>query len=107
MAVRIGKEKFESRILQAAKPVLVDFYSDSCIPCKMVSVTLGSIEEEYEEKLDVYKVNVNYEAELGGSYQVLAAPTLIAFYQGKELGRIRGAAKKEEILALFDGVWQS
>lgn len=44
--------------------------------------------------------------ELSGTYQVLAAPTLIAFYQGKELGRIKGAAKKEEILALFDSVWR-
>lgn len=106
MAGRIGKEEFESKVLQAEKSVLVDFYSDSCIPCKMVSVTLGDIEEEYEERLDIYKVNVNYEEELSGTYQVLAAPTLIAFYQGKELGRIKGAAKKEEILALFDSVWR-
>mgnify|MGYP000169491316 FL=1 len=47
MAARINAEQFEELVLKAEKPVLVDFYSDTCIPCKMVSATLGDIADEY------------------------------------------------------------
>lgn len=101
MAKRITGEEFETLVLQAEKPVLVDFYSDTCIPCKKVAVVLGDIEDEYEEKIDIYKVNVNYEETLIEKYNVMAAPTLIVFWQGNEHARTKGAVKKEEILELF------
>ena len=87
MAARINAEQFEELVLKAEKPVLVDFYSDTCIPCKMVSATLGDIADEYGDKIVVYKVNVNFEADLAAQYQVMAAPTIVSFYQGKETGR--------------------
>ena len=101
MAARINAEQFEELVLKAEKPVLVDFYSDTCIPCKMVSATLGDIADEYEDKIVVYKVNVNFEADLAAQYQVMAAPTIVSFYQGKETGRTRGTVGKDEITALF------
>ena len=101
MAARINAEQFEELVLKAEKLVLVDFYSDTCIPCKMVSATLGDIADEYEDKIVVYKVNVNFEADLAAQYQVMAAPTIVSFYQGKETGRTRGAVGKDEITALF------
>ncbi len=101
MAKRISGEEFETLVLQAEKPVLVDFYSDTCMPCKMVAGILGDIEDEYEEKIDIYKVNVNYEETLTEQYNVMAAPTLIVFWQGEEHARTKGAAKKDAILGLF------
>ncbi len=101
MAKRINKEEFETLVLKAEKPVLVDFYSDTCVPCKMVAGILGDIEDEYEEKIDIYKVNVNYEETLTEQYNILAAPTLIVFSQGKEYARTKGAVKKDAILELF------
>lgn len=97
MAARISKDDFEQRVLQSELPVIVDFYSDSCIPCKQLSPILGDIEDDYEDKLKVFKVNVNYEAELAEQYQVLASPTLIFFKEGKEADRIRGLVKKPEL----------
>lgn len=97
MAARISKDDFEQRVLQSELPVIVDFYSDSCIPCKQLSPILGDIEDDYEDKLKVFKVNVNYDAELAEQYQVLASPTLIFFKEGKEADRIRGLVKKPEL----------
>ena len=51
MAARITKADFEEKVLKADKPVLVDFYSDSCFPCKQLSLILGDIEDENEDKL--------------------------------------------------------
>ncbi|MCI7323574.1 MAG: thioredoxin family protein [Lachnospiraceae bacterium] len=97
MAARISKDDFEQKVLQSELPVIVDFYSDSCIPCKQLSPILGDIEDDYEDKLKVFKVNVNYDAELAEQYQVLASPTLIFFKEGKEADRIRGLVKKPEL----------
>ena len=51
MAARISKDNFETEVLKSELPVLVEFYSDSCIPCKQMSPILGDIEDDYEDKL--------------------------------------------------------
>lgn len=101
MAARISSADFEEKVLKADKPVLVDFYSDTCIPCKRMAGVLGDIEDEYEDKLYLYKVNVNYEEDLTAKYQVMSAPTLIVFENGEEKSRLSGAVGKDEIVKLF------
>ena len=64
MAKRISKEEFEDEVLNSKLPVVVEFYSDSCIPCKQLSPILGGIEDDYEDRLKVVKVNVNFDSEL-------------------------------------------
>lgn len=102
MAERINKDNFEEKVLKSSVPVLVDFYSDSCIPCKMLAPVLGELEEEREGKLAVYKVNVNYDTELAERYAVMGAPTLILFYQGEVQDRRTGAARKAELTEWID-----
>ena len=72
MAPRANAENFEELVLKSELPVLVDFYSDSCIPCKMMAGVVGDIEDDYEGKLNVYKVNVNFDESLASKYEVLA-----------------------------------
>ena len=98
MAKRVDKSQFQEEVLQSALPVLVEFYSDSCIPCKQLSPILGQIEEDFEEKLKVVKVNVNFDEELAAAYHVMASPTILFFQGGEETRRLRGAVKKEELL---------
>lgn len=97
MAARITKADFEGKVLQADKPVLVDFYSDSCIPCKQLAPILGDIEDENEERLFVYKVNVNFDTELAEEYGVMSSPTLILFKNGEKVDTKRGLVKKQEL----------
>ena len=97
MALRINAENFEEKVLKADKPVLVDFYSDTCIPCKQMAGILGDIEDENEDSLYIYKVNVNYDKELASRYKVMSAPTVVAFVNGQEKGRTVGLKEQEEI----------
>ena len=55
------------------------------------------IEDDYEDKLIVVKVNVNFDAELAQKYEVAASPTLLFFKEGKEANRIRGLVKRKEL----------
>ncbi len=103
MAVRVNQDNFEEKVLKADKPVLLDFYSDTCIPCKRMAGTLGEIEETYEDKIYLYKVNVNYDMELAQQYQVMSAPTLVLVNQGEEKGRLAGTVGKAEIIELLEG----
>ena len=102
MALRINAENFEEKVLKADRPVLVDFYSDTCIPCKQMAGILGDIEDENEDAIYIYKVNVNYDKDLAARYKVMAAPTVIAFVNGEEKGRIVGLKEPEEIETLFE-----
>jgi thioredoxin 1 len=98
MAARIGKDNFTASVLESRIPVLVEFYSDSCIPCKQMSPILGAIEDDYEDQLKVYKVNVNFDTELAAEYGVMASPTLVFFKGGTEVERLRGLVTKQELL---------
>lgn len=102
MALRINAENFEEKVLTADKPVLVDFYSDSCIPCKQMAGILGDIEDENEDDIYIYKVNVNYDRELAEKYKVMSVPTVICFVKGEAKGKTVGLKEQEEIEELFE-----
>lgn len=101
MALKVNAENFEAEVLQSDITVLVDFYSDSCVPCKRLSPVLAEIEEQYADTLKVAKVNINFDAELVEKYEIQVAPTLIFFKNGEETARLRGAVKKSEITDLI------
>lgn len=91
MAVRISKADFEEKVLKNELPVLVDFYSDSCVACKKLAPVLGGFEDDYEEKVAVYKVNTAYEPELVEQYEIASNPTLILYKNGEAVDRKIGA----------------
>ena len=97
MAERITGADFDKKVKNADGLVLLDFYSDSCIPCKQLSPVLGELEEAYAGKAAVYKVNVNYEEALSAEYRVMSAPTLILFQNGEPVDRKSGMQKKGRV----------
>ena len=76
MAVRVNVETFAAEVLQAKGLVLVDFYSDSCVPCKRIAPLLSEVAAADPDGLKVVKVNINFDAELAEQYAVQAAPRL-------------------------------
>lgn len=97
MAKRVSSEDFEAEVLGSDLPVVVEFYSDSCIPCKQLSPILGGLEDDYGDQVKVVKVNVNFDAGLAQKYEVAASPTLLFFKDGSEVERIRGLVKRPEM----------
>ncbi len=101
--MRINKDNIQKEVIESEIPVILEFYSDSCIPCKALSPILGEIEDEYEDKIKVCKVNVSAEADLAGEYGVMASPTILYFVDGEEIDRTRGMVSKEDILDKIGG----
>lgn len=104
MAVRIYTEDFKEKVLDSPVPVLVDFYSDSCIACKKLAPTLCDVEEEYEGKLNVFKVNTGYDTKLVEEYGILSNPTVILFKDGKAVDKQVGSKDYDELTDWIDSL---
>lgn len=102
MAERLNGAGFEKKALAQDKLVLIDFYSDSCIPCKKMSPVLAEVEEKYQDRIFVGKVNVAYEQELVQMFQVQSAPTFLFFKKGEVIERLTGAQKKEKLEEIIE-----
>jgi thioredoxin 1 len=97
MSVRLGEKNFTEEVKESSQLYIVDFYSDSCVPCKRLSPILYQIEEEYQGRLSVGKVNVAFENGLTEEYQVVSAPTVVFFQNGVEVERLTGLISKEQL----------
>lgn len=104
MALRVKEDNFDIEVLKADIPVIVEFYSDSCVPCKQMSVVLSELEDEFEDMLKIVKVNVNFSPDLAEQHQVMASPTLLYFKDGKELKRMSGLTKKAVIQEIIKDI---
>lgn len=98
MADRISKDEFEEKVQKSNLPVVVDFYSDSCVACKKISPALSQAETALEGQIHFYKVNTNFEEKLTEEYGILSRPTLIVFRSGQEIGRKTGAQNPKELI---------
>lgn len=104
MAERVSKSDFAEKVLKYPGLALVDFYSDTCVPCKRMVPVLTAVEGDYPERFFVAKVNVAFDSELVEEYQVTSAPTLLFFKNGEVIERLTGVLKKEELEEIINAL---
>lgn len=104
MALRVNADNFESEVLDAKGHILVDFYSDTCVPCKKMSATLSKIEDDLGGKVKITKVNINYDLVLAEKYDVLSAPTLLLFLDGDIVERLTGAISEVQLMEKLESL---
>ena len=94
----VTDHSFEQEVLQANKPVLVDFWAEWCAPCRMLAPTIDAIAAEHFDAISFLKLNVDDNPATAATYGIKGIPTLILFANGKEVERIVGAAGKDSIV---------
>ena len=88
------KNNFKAEVLDASEAVIVDFWADWCVPCKMVAPVLVKMAEKYQGKVKVVKVNVDQESELAMEHNIVSIPTLMVFHNGEVVKKQIGAASQ-------------
>jgi thioredoxin 1 len=98
----VTDQDFESQVVGAETPVLVDFWAEWCVPCHMVSPVVEEIGRDKGDALSVVKLNIDENPEVTRKYGVMSIPTLIMFVSGEEKARVVGARGKDAILKEID-----
>lgn len=88
---------FKAEVLDSNIPVLVDFWAEWCMPCRMIAPSVAQIAEAYAGKVKVGKVNVDDEGDIAAQYGIISIPTLLVFKDGQLAKQKVGAAPKHEI----------
>ncbi len=111
MTEHLTTESFKEKIFDFSKggewkflgerPMLIDFYADWCMPCKMLSPVIDELSKEYGGKIDIYKIDTQAEQELAASFGVMSIPSLLFIPLEGSPKMVTGGRSKEELKTLF------
>jgi thioredoxin 1 len=94
---------FDSDVLKAGTPVLVDYWAEWCGPCKMIAPVLDEIAVAYKGKLRIAKLNVDENQATPAKFNIRSIPTLMVFDKGLVTAQRIGAVSKSQLVAFLDG----
>jgi thioredoxin 1 len=90
MAREINAAEYETEVLGSSVPVLLDVYGVHCPPCRQLAPVIERLANQYEGRARVLKIEAGANRELAGSLAVSSVPTVLAFQDGREVGRLVG-----------------
>jgi thioredoxin len=102
--VEFNDANFETEVLQSEQPVLVDFWAEWCMPCRMLAPTIDKIAEAYVGKVKVGKLDTDSNREVAMKYQISAIPTVILFKNGQVAQKFVGLKQEKEFKEAIDSL---
>ena len=104
MAVgKVSDSTFDSDVLKASGPVVVDFWAEWCGPCRMIAPALEEIAGALGDKVKIVKLNVDENPNTAAKYGIMSIPTLMLFKNGEIASRQVGAAPKQKLQQWISG----
>jgi thioredoxin 1 len=102
--MEIVDANFESNVLQAEKPTLVDFWAPWCGPCRAIAPIVEELAEKFGSQMAFAKCNVDDNPVTPVKYGIKAIPTLLFFKEGQLAGQITGMADRAKLEAAIENV---
>ena len=102
--IEFTDDNFDTEVLKSNLPVLVDFWAEWCGPCKMIAPIVEEIAGDYAGKVNVGKVNVDFNNQVAMQYGIRGIPALLVFKGGAVANQIVGAVPKNNITQILDEV---
>jgi thioredoxin 1 len=100
--VELTDKNFQTEVLQAGQPVLVDFWAPWCGPCRMIAPMIEELAAEYSGAIKIGKINIDDSPRAAGDYGVSSIPTLMIFKAGEVVDRFVGVQPKNRLQAALD-----
>ena len=97
-------DNFDEQVLQSDTPVLIDFWAEWCMPCKMLAPVIDKLAEQYGDRLKVGKMDTDGNKTASTKYGVHAIPTVIIFKGGEEVERLTAMQPENVYVAAIDRV---
>jgi thioredoxin 1 len=97
----VSDATFDEDVLQSPLPVLVDFWAEWCMPCRMIAPTVENIAETHKEKLKVAKMNVDENMKTPSKYGIRGIPTLLLFKAGEIKETMVGVQPRDKIVEII------
>ena len=94
---KVSDATFETEVLKASEPVVVDFWAEWCGPCRLIAPALEEIAGTMGNKVKVVKLNVDENPAKASKYEIMSIPTLMIFKNGQLASRQVGAAPKQKL----------
>ncbi len=99
--VVVDASNFDREVINSTIPVIVDFWAEWCVPCKMIGPILEEVADDYAGRLKVAKVNVDEAGEIAARFNIISIPTLMVFKDGDVAAQQVGAVSRDVIEGLF------
>ncbi|HEU0005945.1 MAG TPA: thioredoxin [Terriglobia bacterium] len=100
--VEVTDNNFDTEVLKASGPVLVDFWAEWCGPCKAIAPTIEAVAKDYQGRAKITKLNVDQNIATSSRYNIKGIPTLLLFKNGMVKEQIVGSTSKESISKIID-----
>ena len=100
--IEANDDTWQQIVLDSETPVMVDFWAEWCGPCKMIAPVLNTIAEDYGDRLQVIKLNIDENPVTAPKYNVRSIPTLLLFQNGTVTAQQVGAVSKAQLTAFLD-----
>ena len=100
--IEVTQSNFREVVVEADKPVIVDFWAEWCGPCKKLSPVLEEISEELGDAVTIAKVNVDEERTLGAMFQIMSIPAVLFFKDGEKVDEFIGVRPRSHIMAKLE-----
>ncbi len=94
---------FDEKVIKSDKLTIVDFWAEWCAPCRLIAPTLEELAGEYQDKVNIGKLNVDENNQTATKYGIRSIPTLLFFKDGAILKQVVGVRSKAELQEIIDG----
>lgn len=97
----ITSSEFESKVLQAQQPVILDFYQATCAPCRALEPRLERVAQQCTGRVPVYRIDIDRDLPLAERLGIKTIPTVLVFRDGREIERLDGLITEQQLRAAF------
>lgn len=107
MEYKFTEKNFNSEVMESSLPVVVDFYADWCMPCKMMMPVVEEMAKRYDGKVKIGKLNVDEESAIASEFGVMSIPSFFFIKDGKVVSSSVGGMRADALAANIDSLLEA